>query len=366
MLNPIVFDLIVCPECGGTEFDTVDLPDRDGFTDCGAIICRNDAAMYLVESGILRLLRPVLADVERELAFIDAYRDLLPGEPVARREEQLRSQADADDREWIMHEKEFWDERKYRPDQQNGVQPYNWNRFEQRRRHITDYIQDGIRGKVVMEFGGGNSATLYHIMNPETFGYTLVCSDISFNGLLAAKHHHPTAICIQCDAIEPPIRDESVDVLIELGCLHHLPNNDRVLERHVELLKPGGYLGLHDPINRRGPFFTSVPGLKSLAAEESDHNECIDETHTMEFLSRAGTIVHAHVEGTPVRTWMVKALVDKMKIDNRAQHTLTIGVDEVVKKTVGRMWKRMDANSLLLLWRKDEPNGANKNGSGTD
>lgn len=352
MIHPRAFDLIVCPECRGDGFSTVELPDRGGYTRSSAIVCKADESLYIVEHGILRLLTPELADAERELAFLDVYHDLLPKGAVERRRARLQSRTRVKDAEWIMHEKEFWDERKYRPEQQQSLQPFNWNRFEERRRHITDYIAENVRGKLVVEFGGGNSATLYHILNPERYGYTLVCSDISFNGLLAAQRHHPEAICIQCDAIEPPFRRESIDVAIEFGCLHHLPDNQEVLRRHIELIKPGGYIGLHDPIDRRQPFLTSVPGLSMLAAEQSDHNEYIEEAPTLQLLAEHGRIVHAHVEGTPVRTWMVKLLVDTLHIDNRFQHRLTIGVDSTVKKTLGRIWNRLDANSLLLLWRK--------------
>ena len=353
MFNPKVFEIIKCPECFGREFCFTNLPDKGDVKESGALICKGCRQLYVVQEGILSLVKSELADKERELTFISNCGAMLPAISVTKRIEDLqRKNRSQFDLERIISEKAFWDQKKCRKSPSAPIQ-YSWNRYDVRDRHITAYINKEVRGKIVVEFGSGNSGTLYHIMNPQKLGYTLVCTDISYNALLIAKHLHPDAIIIQCDATNPPFMDNMVDVIFEFGVLHHLPENDAVLKTHIKLLKKGGYLGLHEPMDRRPGFLPAVIKSERRKGNRSMHHESISEKKTLDYLGRYGKIINQHVEYSPVRNLLVGIFVDMLRINARWFHYLTVRIDQFVIRTIGKIWRRMDASALLLVWQKN-------------
>jgi SAM-dependent methyltransferase/uncharacterized protein YbaR (Trm112 family) len=353
VLNIKIFDMIKCTECSGIDFREVNLQAKGNVNELGALICEQCNQLYIIQEGILSLMRPELADKDRELAFIQTYFFDLPEIPAKKRIKALQHNRQSHaDFEWVLSEKAYWDQNKYQKKSMTPMQ-YSWNRFEVRKRHVIDYIRGEVEGKTVAEFGGGNSGTLYYVMNPEKFRYTLVCTDISYNALCMAKHLHPYAILIQCDAFDPPFRDGIFDFLFEFGILHHLPNSTIALETHMRLLKEGGYLGFHEPIDRRPAFFPSIAKLKQISGKQSVHNDFISERDTIDYLNRYGKIIHQNLEYSPIRNWMVKLFVDIMGINSGWIHYLTVSLDQLIIKTIGRIWNRMDGSSLLLVWLKN-------------
>jgi SAM-dependent methyltransferase len=347
-----VLDIIKCPECYGIEFYEINLPAIANFNMSAALVCKKCSQLYVIHNEILSLIKPGLADKERELAFIQIYFSDLPEVSSKKRIQALQNEIQKNNNiEWVLSEKKFWDQKKYGKESIMPVK-FSWDRFEVRKQHIINHIKDEVKDKIVIEFGSGNSGTLYHVMNPEKFGYTLVCTDFSYNVLLVARRLHPTAIVIQCDAIDPPFRDGVIDVILDFGILHHLPNNENVLENHTKLLKRQGYLGLHEPIDRRPPFLSSIRFFNKFKGEQSEHNDFINESVTVDYLKEHGRILHQHLEYSPVRNWMVNLFVNFLKINTRWMHYLIKSVDQLVIKTIGRIWNRMDGSALLLVWRK--------------
>jgi ubiquinone/menaquinone biosynthesis C-methylase UbiE/uncharacterized protein YbaR (Trm112 family) len=347
MIKEKTLDIIKCPECNGLNFSQISLPVKGS----GSLACEKCSQLYIIQEDILSLIKPALADISRELDFLSKHTGYLPPDSLLKRIESLRNaQQKLNNTEWVLSEKTYWDKSKY--SDTHNISGYNWNRFEVRKKHIARYLLPHISGKTVVEFGGGNSGTLYHIMNPDKIGYNLICTDISYNALLNARFHHPSANFIQCNAIEPPFRDDSIDMILDFGVLHHLPNNDSVLEKHIKLLKEGGHLGLHEPTDQRPAFLSTLKWLSRLQGDQSEHNEYISERKALSLLAENGKILHQHIEYSPLRNWLIKLFVDTMKIQSRTLHYTIIALDQIIIKTLGRLWNRMDASSLLLVWEK--------------
>jgi SAM-dependent methyltransferase len=75
--------------------------------------------------------------------------------------------------------------------------------------------------------------------------------DISENMLEAnlKKHHHPSTILLQADAIRVPLAAESVDTVVMLGGIHHVPQRERLFLEVARILKPGGRFVYREPVS---------------------------------------------------------------------------------------------------------------------
>src|SRR5262245_41771028 len=75
--------------------------------------------------------------------------------------------------------------------------------------------------------------------------------DISENMLQAAlsQHNHPNMILLQADATHVPLASESVDTVVTLGGIHHVPQRSRLFAEIVRILKPGGRFFYREPVS---------------------------------------------------------------------------------------------------------------------
>ena len=63
------------------------------------------------------------------------------------------------------------------------------------------------------------------------------------------KHHHPSTILLQADAIRVPLAAESVDTVVMLGGIHHVPQRERLFLEVARILKPGGRFVYREPVS---------------------------------------------------------------------------------------------------------------------
>lgn len=57
------------------------------------------------------------------------------------------------------------------------------------------------------------------------------------------------------------LEDESVDLVVAFGCLHHVANVEFVIKELARVLKPGGWMTVREPIISMGDFRTDRVGL---------------------------------------------------------------------------------------------------------
>lgn len=137
-------------------------------------------------------------------------------------------------------------------------------------RYHEDYLacfRDLQKGAVVLEVsgGGGLEACLLKDM-----GLTVIESDIAVGMVKRARRcladdgQNVHSVFVVCDAELLPCQDQSLDAILIVGALHHLPSPERFFTAAKRALKPGGLLVVGFEPNR-WPYYTVIPVLRFLS-----------------------------------------------------------------------------------------------------
>jgi SAM-dependent methyltransferase len=348
-MNEFIANIIRCPECLNGEFYINHLEKKNEYKRPGYLKCKKCSQIYVFYNNILSLLSIHLSDIQREKKFLETY-DLIQDFKV--KHEKLSNVKNQEVASWIKGEKEFWDQKRYHLGQIKKISKYSYNRMYVRDKYLVKPLKNDINGKVVLELGGGNGATLYNILNPHKYNYIYINTDISYNALLLSQKLHPEAYLIQCDAVTTPFKPDSFDVIFEFGTLHHLPDNINALRNHIKILKPNGFLSFHDPTNIRNSGLSRINFLKKFKIEQSDHNEYIDYKSVREFLNSEGEILVEHTEYSPIRSWLINLISDRLRIRSKYIIIPIIWIDLCIINTLGRIIKFFKGNSVLMMFKK--------------
>lgn len=206
-----------------------------------------------------------------------------------------------------------------------------------------------LAGKLVVDVGCGTAARVAVIVPIETYKYRYLGIDSSFDALKHAAVNIPGGTFIRADLGELQLKAGTADVLLCLGVLMYFDDSIALLERFLEILKPGGFLLLHEQIQRRSwrnairRFFPMKPDAFPSAHGVSRQELC-------NYLARRGTVVHAHLAGSPLRRLSMKILDDSPLERIRPLAALC---DSFWCATAGRVWPAVGASELQVLFRKN-------------
>jgi SAM-dependent methyltransferase len=100
-----------------------------------------------------------------------------------------------------------------------------------------------LRGRTALLLGNGESHAELYLLTKHPG--VLIYSDLSPVGLRELRRHVNTVhdnslIFAAIDALELPLRDESVDLVYGFAFVHHLPDIERFLAEVARVLRPGG------------------------------------------------------------------------------------------------------------------------------
>ncbi|MGQ0811528.1 MAG: methyltransferase domain-containing protein [Nitrospiraceae bacterium] len=97
--------------------------------------------------------------------------------------------------------------------------------------------------KRVMEVGLGSGYTLQRIAEHagETYALDLSLETLKLNKA-RATHFSLNIKFIHASATELPLPDKSMDLVVSIGCLHHIPDIQRAVDEIYRVLRPGGVL----------------------------------------------------------------------------------------------------------------------------
>ena len=98
--------------------------------------------------------------------------------------------------------------------------------------------------------------------------------DVSFEMLKRARRLHPEFRVVQGDATRLPMREGFADAVIIHGGIHHVPNRLDLFREIRRILRPGGRLYFHEPVDDfwlwraiRSIVYRLSPGLDHLTEE---------------------------------------------------------------------------------------------------
>ncbi|HEV2548989.1 MAG TPA: class I SAM-dependent methyltransferase [Stellaceae bacterium] len=64
-----------------------------------------------------------------------------------------------------------------------------------------------------------------------------------------ARNAHPSAVFVQADATRVPLADATVDTVVMLGGIHHVPARAALFAEVARILKPGGHFLFREPVS---------------------------------------------------------------------------------------------------------------------
>jgi ubiquinone/menaquinone biosynthesis C-methylase UbiE len=143
----------------------------------------------------------------------------------------------------------------------------------------------------VLESGGGTGAFYLHVKDYARSYINIEPGRISLSGQALERLKDPSYMCLKCSAEDIPLPDESVDVILSIASLDHIPDYRKALAEVSRLLRRGGVFIL-TLNNRRSWWKVLLSGTAYLNRREEEiarehyfqwsFSEC--ESHLAEFI----------------------------------------------------------------------------------
>ena len=133
--------------------------------------------------------------------------------------------------------------------------------------HVNYYIDDYLKiinalkkNSILLEVGGGDGNDSNLIKNSEI---TIIQSDISIEMVKLAKksNNHKDKIYVVSDAEKIPCNENTLDAILIVATLHHLPSPLNFFKEAYRVLKPGGILIVGFEPNS-WPYFSFYPLIR--------------------------------------------------------------------------------------------------------
>jgi SAM-dependent methyltransferase/uncharacterized protein YbaR (Trm112 family) len=260
---------------------------------------------------------------------------------------------------WEEEEMAYWEEFfKQRSEELSSVRG-NWNRTLPRQRLIQRQ-SIVLTEKVVLELGCGGATTLFDLYGSSFCHY--IGADLSLHACKLAQIQFPEGLFIQCSAIALPFKENSLDIIVAYGVLHHLPGHEEQMNANLPLLKPGGYFIGSDPVLKPPIEFWGIgKKLKSIApsgfAEKiktgaSPHNEWIDWENFLKVIDKRARVIDTHFEYGPLRAVLVNLIYDGLKLRTRMVSRALIVIDQLWLATIGKLNRSLGPAGVIYILRK--------------
>jgi ubiquinone/menaquinone biosynthesis C-methylase UbiE len=92
----------------------------------------------------------------------------------------------------------------------------------------------------MLELGGGSGAFYVHVKDNARTYVNVEPGRITLLGEALERLQDPSYICLKCSAEDIPLPDESLDVILSIASLDHIPEHRKALDEVSRLLRKGG------------------------------------------------------------------------------------------------------------------------------
>ena len=116
----------------------------------------------------------------------------------------------------------------------------NYTTFEER----TGFRGDDLEHKLVLEAGCGMGRFIDVVANVESAEVVGFDLSLAVESAFANVGSRPNVHILQADILQPPLAQETFDIVYSIGVLHHTPSPSASFLRLVSLLKRGGNIAI--------------------------------------------------------------------------------------------------------------------------
>jgi SAM-dependent methyltransferase/uncharacterized protein YbaR (Trm112 family) len=314
-------------------------------------VCPADRGPLAVTEGGVRCLA-----CGREHAVLEGIVELLPERLAHLGGSGGGPPADASaEVAWVSDEMDWWNPYHVK-DAGPPAQPDQGLRGRSRERNLLRHVRDRVGPRpAVAEMGAGSSRTMAGLWPPRLGSVRYVATDLSRVGLrLGAPVRGDLAAAVQCDAGDWPFRDDSLDVVMILGVLHHLPDWERSLRRACRSVRPGGFVLLHEVVWKP----RILAGRRTAGVNEawtSPHEGHVTREHLRRELESTGRVLRWRLESSPLRF----ALLHYLNLHERLEHSRAMTValdvlDQAFGRTLGRLRPSLGFAEVMCVWQRPQ------------
>jgi SAM-dependent methyltransferase len=231
-------------------------------------------------------------------------------------------------------------------------------RGRSRERNLLRHIRPHLPSQpLVVEMGAGTSRTVAGLLPPRASGVRYVATDVSPAALRRGRKVLGADVAsVQCDAVTWPMRDGVADLVLVLGVLHHLSDWRRAIERACRVVRPGGFLALHEVVAK--PRVLARWRSRGLNDDwVSPHEGDVPGPALRAELERHGQVVRAAGEESPLRFALVRYLVHRGDRYHRLEGSPALtavfnALDQLWGRGPGRLFPSLGFHETTIVWRR--------------
>lgn len=343
------------------------LPEDD--IETGFIADRNSGQIHLIVDFVLVMLADADVDPAAEIPLLKQALETCPAEYAAiiqARIARLQDIGSTEVGDWNRGEMRYYDQEVATPEKRAAFletmrrQPV-WHIFLERKTHVLDRI-GVVPVQRVLEIGCGNARTVAWLYAPGAHAYAYVGTDISLQRLILAKQAVPEGDFVQCSALNLPFANGVFDVCLAFGVLHHLPDPAGGLREGFGKLRPGGEMGIHEPLEKvqhlipEQGFLRRVVDRVFLTYVHSEHDNELNLEQASQMVAQLhGVVVYQHYSGSLLRTVGARVLHALGPLERvRAAWQLLIGMDGAFLRVFCRRPNSLGPNAVFWMVRKPQ------------
>lgn len=329
-----------------------------------ALLCPSSGVLYPIVDDIV-IMNPVTKEVKNLCAmFLEKHSNLLSSLHnnfnIEATKMALSLDSKLGDNKWSQEEMTYW-ERRFESQLNNlNQKPSGWNRTLPRKR-LLDLLPISLNNKIILEIGCGGAGTLFDVYGDTLTMY--IGLDLSFNACKLARKLFPKGIFIQGPAETLPLKNNSVDVIVAYGVLHHLPRHEEHLNNILPVIKEKGYFLGSDPVMKprihRPRIFCKDKNALTPSVQDgipatgmSPHNEWINWENLLNVINDNARLIDACFEYSPLRHLLIMFVCERFNIRSKFFVKFVLALDRLWLGTIGKLHRSLGPAGVIYTLQR--------------